>query len=410
MTNTITTIATSLLALSVTSVFAAPPASIGVRPAYLINEMQESPLKSRLQKCADDSFTRSDFSIGHRGAALQFPEHTKESYLAAITSGAGIVECDVTFTKDKELVCRHSQSDLHTTTDVLAHPELAAKCTTPFVPADPETGTEAQVECRTSDFTLAEFKQLKGKMDGANTMATTVEEYMDGTPSWRTDLYATTGTLMTHAESAALFKAHGVKVTPELKSAAVAMPYDGFTQEMYAQKLIDELKQADIKAKDSYVQSFNLDDVKYWIKAEPEFAKQAVYLDDRVYSDENFQASLEDMQSLRDAGVNIIAPPLYALLTLDEQGEIIASNYAKFAKQADLDIIAWSLERSGPLTSGGGWYYQSITEAITNDGDTMVVLDALAQKVGVIGVFSDWPATVTYYANCMGLDKKSRKK
>ena len=31
-------------------------------------------------------------------------------------------------------------------------------------------------------------------------------------------------------------------------------------------------------------------------------------------------------------------------------------------------------------------------------------LDALAQDVGVIGVFSDWPATVSYYASCMGLD------
>jgi glycerophosphoryl diester phosphodiesterase len=30
-------------------------------------------------------------------------------------------------------------------------------------------------------------------------------------------------------------------------------------------------------------------------------------------------------------------------------------------------------------------------------------LDALARKVGVEGVFSDWPGTVTYYANCMGL-------
>ena len=33
--------------------------------------------------------------------------------------GAGIVECDVTFTKDKQLVCRHAQNDLHTTTNIL---------------------------------------------------------------------------------------------------------------------------------------------------------------------------------------------------------------------------------------------------------------------------------------------------
>jgi glycerophosphoryl diester phosphodiesterase len=28
----------------------------------------------------------------------------------------------------------------------------------------------------------------------------------------------------------------------------------------------------------------------------------------------------------------------------------------------------------------------------------------LARKVGVRGVFSDWPATTTFYANCTGLE------
>lgn len=379
------------------------PAQVGPRPLYLVSDMENSPLKTKLESCSNGPFHRSDFSIGHRGAAMQFPEHTKESYLAAIAMGAGVLECDVTFTKDKQLVCRHSQSDLHTTTDVLAHPELAKKCTVPFKPANPATGEDAQVECRTSDFTLAEFKTLKGKMDGANPKATTVEEYMQGTPGWRTDLYSQTGTLMTHAESAALFKQYGVKVTPELKSAAVEMPYQGFTQQMYAQKLIDELKQAGFAPEEAFVQSFNLDDVKYWIENEPKFGKQAVYLDDRMYEQQDFVASLENMKDLQKQGVNIIAPPLYALIELDDNKQIVASNYAKLAKQADLDIIAWTLERSGPLAQGGGWYYQSVTEQIKRDGDMMKVLDVLAKDVGVLGVFSDWPSTVTYYANCMDI-------
>ncbi len=404
MKHILTAVAGVLMAVSSTSVWADEPANLGPRPAYLVNSMDDSPLKDKLLSCSNGAFERSDFSIGHRGAAMQFPEHTKESYLAAIEMGAGVLECDVTFTKDKQLVCRHSQSDLHTTTDVLAHPDLAKKCTIPFQPADPSTGKDAQVECRTSDFTLAEFKRLKGKMDGANSKATTIEEYMQGTPSWRTDLYAQSGTLMTHAESAALFKKHGVKVTPELKSAAVEMPFDGFSQEMYAQKLIDELKAAGFAPSDTYVQSFNLDDVKYWIAETPEFGEQAVYLDDRVYEQKDFVASLENMKDLHKQGVNIIAPPLFALVQLDDKGQIVASDYAKLAKQADLDIIAWTLERSGPLNNGGGWYYQSVKPAITKDGDMMVMLDVLAKDVGVLGVFSDWPATVTYYANCMDIE------
>ncbi|MEZ8018475.1 glycerophosphodiester phosphodiesterase family protein [Vibrio splendidus] len=389
---------------SMTAWAAAESADLGPRPLFLVNNMDESPLKTKLLSCSEGPFHRSDFSIGHRGAAMQFPEHTKESYLAAIQMGAGVVECDVTFTKDKALVCRHSQSDLHTTTDVLAHPDLAKKCSTPFTPANPATGEDAQVECRTSDFTLAEFKTLKGKMDGANPKATTVEEYMNGTPGWRTDLYSQSGTLMTHAESAALFKEHGVKVTPELKSAAVEMPFNGFSQEMYAQKLVDELKEAGFEPSETYLQSFNLDDVKYWVNETPKFGKQAVYLDDRVYEQVDFVASVENMKELHDAGVNIIAPPLFALVELGENNELVASNYAKLAKDADLEIIAWTLERSGPLAQGGGWYYKSVTDGINNDGDMMKMLDVLAQDVGVMGVFSDWPATVTYYANCMDSD------
>jgi glycerophosphoryl diester phosphodiesterase len=53
--------------------------------------------------------------------------------------------------------------------------------------------------------------------------------------------------------------------------------------------------------------------------------------------------------------------------------------------------------------SAGTFYYQTTLAAIENDGDILVTLDVLAKQVGVLGIFSDWPATVTFYANCMGL-------
>ena len=112
---------------------------IGPRPFYLVDKMKDGPLKTQLAQCTGP-FRKTDFSIGHRGAALEFPEHTRESYIAAARMGAGIIECDVTFTKDRELVCRHSQCDLHTTTNILTVPELAAKCSQGFSPADPATG------------------------------------------------------------------------------------------------------------------------------------------------------------------------------------------------------------------------------------------------------------------------------
>ncbi len=384
-------------------------ARVGPRPYYLIEDMDAGALKTKLKSCGENKFKKTDFSIGHRGAGMQFPEHTRESYEAAARMGAGIVECDVTFTGDRQLVCRHSQCDLHTTTNILATP-LAAKCSVPFTPAviDPQTGktiTPASAQCCTSDLTLAEFKSLKGKMDASNPNATTVEEYMNATPSWRTDLYSTKGTLMTHKESIALFKKLGVKMTPELKSPSVKMPYEGdYTQEIYAQQMLNDYIEAGVAPEKVFAQSFNLGDILYWLKNDPAFGKQAVYLDDRVYKDPSFVASQADMDKLAAQGVNIIAPPMWALVTLDSFGKVVPSDYAMYAKAAGLDIITWTLERSGLLKNGGGWYYQTTTAATNNDGDTMVMLDVLAKDVGVIGVFSDWPATVTYYANCMGLD------
>ncbi len=109
------------------------------------------------------------------------------------------------------------------------------------------------------------------------------------------------------------------------------------------------------------------------------------------------------MEQLAAGGVQYLAPPLYVLVTLDRAGRIVPSAYAKAARAAGLELIAWSFERSGPLAGGGGFYYQSVSPALNNDGDMLDVLDVLARDVGVVGVFSDWPGTVTYYANCMGL-------
>ena len=386
---------------------------LGPRPYYLVDDMDLGYLKNELKHCSarKKRFKKTDFSIGHRGAPMQFPEHTKESYVAAARMGAGILECDVTFTKDKELVCRHSQCDLHTTTNILATP-LAAKCSVPFSPAtfdvDGNMISAASAKCCTSDITLEEFKSLKGKMDAYNPEAKDVAEYMDATAAWRTDLYTQDGTLLTHAESIELFKSLKVKMTPELKSPSVEMPFQGtYTQEDYAQQMINEYKQAGVKPKNVYAQSFNLDDVKYWINNEPRFGKQAVYLDGR-YSDPSFDfrdpsTYSPSMEELAADGVEIVAPPMWMLIDLDQNNEIVPSAYARSAQNAGLDIITWTLERSGLLESGGGWYYQSVTPVINNDGDMLKVLDVLAQDVGVLGVFTDWPATVSFYANCKGL-------
>ena len=375
---------------------------LGPRPLFLVEDMDDSELKKKLQSCSAGPFSKTDFSIGHRGAPLQFPEHTKESYEAAALMGAGIIECDVTFTKDRELVCRHSQCDLHSSTNILST-DLAASCS---VPPQIENGVLVNaktIKCCTSDITLAEFKSLEGKMDAANKQATTLETYINATADWRTGLYAGKGTLLSHRESIELFQWLGVKMMPELKRPEVGMPFEGtYSQTDYARQFINDYRQAGVNPRDVWVQSFSKADLLYWINNEPQFAQQAVYLDAEFRQKNN--RDLSYFRGLKDAGINIIAPPMFMLVSLGANGDLMPSDYARFARQAGLEIIPWTFERTD--TSDGtsnDWYYTDIQSAVTKDGDKYEVLHVLAQDVGILGIFSDWPATTTYYANCMNL-------
>lgn len=91
----------------------------------------------------------------------------------------------------------------------------------------------------------------------------------------------------------------------------------------------------------------------------------------------------------------------------DDHGgnDIVPSVYAINAREAGLKIISWTTERSGRIIDGvpggGNFYYQTTLDALNNDGDILRTIDVLAREVGIIGLFSDWPATTTFYANCM---------
>ena len=390
---------------------------VGPRPFYLVDKMSPGPLKRKLEQCSEGPFKKTDFSIGHRGGGtLQFPEHTKESHEAGARMGAGIQECDVTFTRDRQLVCRHDQCDLHTTTNILLTP-LADRCTQPFSPAQFDASGRlvkaATALCCTSDLTVDEFKSLKGKMDAFNPAARTAQEFQGGTPNFRTELYSTGATLLTHKESIELLRDLGSKYTPELKGAnrAAKLQVEAVfgSQSAYAQAMIDDYKEAGISPGKVFAQSFNKDDILYWIRKDPDFGRQAVFLDDA-----NVPAELPGAAELKGyakQGIRIVAPPMWALLAVDN-GKIVPSQYTRDAKAAGLDIITWTLERSGRIveevlptkgTANPSFYFQTTLDALRNDGDLMTTLDVLARQVGILGIFSDWSGTVSYYASCMGL-------
>merc|ERR550539_1426048 len=94
-------------------------------------------------------------------------------------------------------------------------------------------------------------------------------------------------------ESIELIKKWGAKFTPELKTPQVEMPYEGtYTQEDYAQQMIDEYIEAGVDQSDVWPQSFLWDDVVYW-NSNTDF-KQSVAL---VGTYEDYDISAEDFET-----------------------------------------------------------------------------------------------------------------
>ena len=360
----------------------------GNRPLELIESIQNRALKQRLNDCKGMSFTPTDFSIGHRGAPLGYPEHSREGYVAAAEMGAGLIECDAVPTKDGELVCRHSECDLATTTNILQTP-LARKCSQPFSGATIMSNADAK--CCTSDLTLKEFTTLCARADVSDTTAKSEHEFLKRAESPIIENPLTCGKVMSHRESIELISSLGRKHVPELKGfskqTGLRELSGGFE---YRDKIVQNYQNAGVSPSDVFLQSFDIEDVLYWKSAYPKFAKNAVWLDGRN-KNPFFKPTLEDMQRLKEKGIDIIAPPIPVLVRTVKNGKFSVSDYARFAKSVGLRMITWTFES-----------YRVNTTLYSQTPKRMLeVLDFLSEEVGVIGIFSDWPGTVTYCANCI---------
>lgn len=357
----------------------------------LVDGLPSGSLKNELSTCSSEPLRISEFSISHRGAPLGFPEHTLEGYLAAIEMGAGSIECDAVLTKDRQLVCRHSQCDLHRTTNIL-QTDLSGSCTEPFEAW--ESGRNASARCCVSDITLKEFKSLCGRADRVDLRAASVDQYLRARPPLHPNItQVACGTLLSHKESIGLIGRYGRKYIPELKKMdAISLRAMGLSLEQYADMLLEEYRGLEVEASTVFPQSFDSRVVDHWLARHPDFANNVVYLDGRGRNP-LFLPSRRDMDKLFNKGLRYIAPPIPMLLKQDDNGGLRETVYARYAIQSGLKLITWTMESR----------LSDITGFSNQDSDRLLVLDALHRRAQVSGVFSDWPATVTRYANCMGL-------
>ncbi|KAK9829812.1 hypothetical protein WJX72_008034 [[Myrmecia] bisecta] len=135
-------------------------------------------------------FPQPPWVIAHRGNAGELPEHTAQAYLQGIQEGADFIECDMTLTKDCQVVCRH-EPDLNGTTD--AYVKFPQYYGAYFIDdGGPQgSGGTKGVGILTTQMTLAEIKTLQAQArietrafrntnyDLAGFKVITLQEYID---------------------------------------------------------------------------------------------------------------------------------------------------------------------------------------------------------------------------------------
>lgn len=233
-----------------------------------------------------------------------------------------------------------------------------------------------------------------------------------GTADWRTDLYQTgCPAVVTHKESIDIISRNGGKFTPELKAPEVTMPFNGLSQDAFVAKLVKEFEDAKIPPENVWIQSATFSDLVY-LTANTTFGKQAVALD---FEDGRLAANDQAwIDNLKAKSVQILAPPTYKLVAANPiagqvgQKDFVPSDFAKKIKASGLDIITWTLSRTGPpldKPTPTDYYWSSLQgkNLTLTEGSNFDLLDVFYQDVGILGIFDDWPAVTAFYANCAGI-------
>eukprot|EP00928_Gymnodinium_smaydae_P000631 TRINITY_DN10240_c0_g2_i1.p1 TRINITY_DN10240_c0_g2~~TRINITY_DN10240_c0_g2_i1.p1 ORF type:complete len:586 (+),score=84.14 TRINITY_DN10240_c0_g2_i1:63-1760(+) len=407
---------------------------------------------------------RNDKVLGHRGAALVAPEESYTSLRIGAESGAGYLECDVSPTSDLELVCRHSNCDLDSTTDLVTkHPDLNAKCTEPFVP-----GSGKKATCCTFDFTMQELGRLCGIMEsGINASAATYADYLVGPPGYRSEAGGDgCHPLLSYKGYLRLLKKSGINAIPELKDTWYDRTESFFRSKgkdiyWFADEFANLLSSHGFKPAPrpgeqsepgqvfGVMQTFDYRIAEHWKKTRPEMTVEYMWQvpppaganctggsgngDNHGPNGPGGDCGGEQLlEHLNRLGVNMFSPPIFTLLQNGPNRTIEPSDTARMLQRLGVESIgSWSLERQGcepkeslpykqPVTAENNdayiapcwdveaWYYSTTNGNSTwQYVDVLAVLDALFRKVGIKHMFSDFPATVATYVNCILKDEKA---
>uniref|UniRef100_A0A7S1STA5 Uncharacterized protein n=1 Tax=Tetraselmis chuii TaxID=63592 RepID=A0A7S1STA5_9CHLO len=120
--------------------------------------------------------------------------------------------------------------------------------------------------------------------------------------------------------------------------------------------------------------------------------------------------SPEVLFRLAGVGVEIMAPPLWRLVG-SKGHRMAATRHAAFLNDLNVEIVGWSLDRSGCeggepglLARAGpcGWYWTGLEGAAAFDfADIGALMYTLYHEANATAAFADYPAINTVFLNCV---------
>ena len=286
--------------------------------------------------------------IGHRGASGSLPEHTLESYKAAIEQGADFIEPDLVLTKDGVMIARHEPM-LDGTTDV-ATKFPASRMSTRNVDGVPTTAYFA------SDFTLAEIRTLRAVQARAS----------------RSQVYNGLFGIPTLDEVIALAKSEGARlgrtvgIYPEIKHSTFHADEVRFGANVFEEKLLTTLHTAygNVASAPVFIQSFEVSNLQY--------------LNTRT----NIKlVQLIDADDVKDDGSMSLVAPYHKPYDFVVKND--ARSFADLLTSTGLDFVKTYADAVGPWKP---YLVKTVNDGVERTGDaTLTINDRLVDgSTGVI--------------------------
>ncbi len=272
--------------------------------------------------------------IGHRGASGELPEHTLEAYKRAIDQGANCIEPDLSLTKDGVMIARHEPM-LDDTTDV-ADKFPASRKTTRNLDGVSTTAYFA------SDFTLAEIKTLRAKQPRASRPQQFNGQY----------------SVPTLDEVIALAKAESTRagrticIYPEIKHSTFHASEVKFGANVFEDKLVATLHAAygNTASAPVFIQSFEVSNLQYLN------TKTSIKL-----------VQLIDADDVNADGSMSLVAPYHKPYDFVVKGD--ARTFGDLLKPAGLDFIKTYADGVGPWKP---YLLKTVADGVDRNGDGVV--------------------------------------